>query len=122
MSAEGASLMWKLARKAVADTSALPRSTAVPWWEQSFLFPIKRSTAEHLLAHSRAIGTNPTAYYPVPLAEVRALHGAAVQALLWQGSQRGFHLCQGQRAVGQEGKIYRKHLGIAKLRKKAAGG
>lgn len=37
--------MWKLARKAVADTSAFPRSAAAPWWEQSFLFPIKRASA-----------------------------------------------------------------------------
>lgn len=78
--------MWKLARKAVADTSAFPRSAAAPWWEQSFLFPIKRAAAEHLLARSGAIGTNPTARYPVLLAEVRALHGAAGQALVWQGS------------------------------------
>lgn len=62
------------------------------------------------------------AHYPVPLAEVRALHRAAVQVLFWQGSRQGFYLCRGRRAVGQEGKIYGQHLGIAKLRGKAAGG
>lgn len=93
--------MWKLAWKAVADTSALPPGTAGPWWEQSFLFHTKRSVAEHLLAHSETIGTNPMAHYPVLLAEVRALHGAPGQ---------GFYLCGGRSVVGQERKIDGKHL------------
>lgn len=62
----------------MADTSALPRGAVGPWWEQSFLLPIMGSAAEHPLARSGAIGTNPTARYPVLLAEVRALHEAAV--------------------------------------------
>jgi len=120
-SAEGATLMWKLARKAVVGTSALPRSTVVPCWEPSFLFPIKRPAkgpACPLQGNwDKSHGTLPC---PAGRSQGSAQGCYASPALV--GHQKGFHLCQGSRVVVQEGKLYGKHLGRTKLRKKAAVG
>lgn len=88
--------MWKLARKTVADTSTL----------SPFYFPL-RDLQQSICLHGPA--QCPTAHCPVLLVQVRALHGAA-----------GRGVSSARLKGGQEGEIYRKHLGITKLRKKSS--